>query len=775
MNRRITISLLLLLLFSLNSSSLFAQGTAEDYRRASQVWSTYSRALKNDSPTYFWHENNLILKSKTKDNVKFQKLDTSTGKIVTIDQDQWTKKPLVLTPLSSWQASRNSSNRVDVTFVNKFDKPVRLFWVNNRAGMVSYGEVKANSEKTISTMSGHTWVLDFKRNDIAGVFEAGPFHSKAIIDENSRSKASRSAQKQAASPKKNGNSLVVRDHNVWLKNSDGKETQLTTDGTENDHYQRSIHYSPDREFALVFRETKVTKRQIPLIESSPRDQVQPKIKWITYVKPGDELAQRRPQMIDLKNGKLIAVDESSFADSWSVRFQKWSASGERAFVLYNQRGHKKLALRSIEAATGKIKDIINETSETFVDYSQKTMLRWLEKNNQILWASERDGWNHLYRIDSESGEVLNQVTKGKWLVRDIEFIDEENEVVWFTAMGIHPDQDPYHRHLARVKFDGSDLKVITSGDGHHKWEWSPDRKFLIDKWSRVDQPPVWELLRASDGKRINTFWQQDIKALLKTGYSTPIRFEAPGRDGKTMIYGYIVKPSNFDPTKKYPVIEDIYAGPHGHHVGKSFGLQTRQRAVAELGFILVKIDGMGTNWRSKKFHDVCWQNLADGGFPDRIAWIKAAAKKYPWMDTSKVGIFGGSAGGQNAMAALLHHGDFYKVAVSDCGCHDNRMDKIWWNEAWMGKVGPHYAKNSNVTNAKKLQGDLMLTVGEVDSNVDPASTMQVVNALIRANKDFEFIIAPGRGHGVGETAYLARRRQDFFVRKLWGVEPRSGK
>jgi dipeptidyl aminopeptidase/acylaminoacyl peptidase len=237
-----------------------------------------------------------------------------------------------------------------------------------------------------------------------------------------------------------------------------------------------------------------------------------------------------------------------------------------------------------------------------------------------------------------------------------------------------------------------------------------------------------------------------------------------------MIHGFLIKPTQFDSAQSYPVIENIYAGPHGFHVPKKFGLQISQRRLAELGFIIAKIDGMGTNWRSKKFHDHCWQNLADAGFPDRIAWLKAAAQKYSWLDLSRVGIYGGSAGGQNALSALLHHGEFYKTAVSDCGCHDNRMDKIWWNEAWMGKMGPHYEQSSNVFHAHKLQGDLMLTVGELDKNVDPASTLQVVDALVRAGKDFEFFMIPGAGHGVGEGKYLFRKRIDFFVRSLLRVE-----
>ncbi len=265
-----------------------------------------------------------------------------------------------------------------------------------------------------------------------------------------------------------------------------------------------------------------------------------------------------------------------------------------------------------------------------------------------------------------------------------------------------------------------------------------------------------------------------MRDLLATGWQVPERFVAKGRDGQTDIYGVIFRPTNFDPQKQYPVIEKIYAGPHGAFVPKAFESYFGAQAMAELGFMVVQIDGMGTNWRAKAFHNVCWKNLGDSGFPDRIAWLQAAAKKYPQMDLSRVGIYGGSAGGQSALRALLAHGDFYKAAVADCGCHDNRMDKIWWNEAWMGwPVGPHYEEQSNVTQAHKLQGKLLLIVGELDRNVDPASTMQVVNALIKADKDFDLLVVPGGGHGIAESSYGKRRRRDFFVRHLLGVEPRG--
>jgi dipeptidyl aminopeptidase/acylaminoacyl peptidase len=381
--------------------------------------------------------------------------------------------------------------------------------------------------------------------------------------------------------------------------------------------------------------------------------------------------------------------------------------------------------------------------------------------------SERDGWNHLYRIDAASGSVLNQITKGPWVVRQVERVDDHRRQVWFRAGGIVPGQDPYYLHLCRVNFDGSGLLILTEGNGTHSWEFSPQGSCFIDRWSRVDQPTITQLRESETGRLICDLEEGDMRPLLAEGWLPPQRFVAKGRDGKTDIYGILVRPTNFDPHRRYPVIEDIYAGPHGSFCPKTFGTHNRMAELAELGFVVVKLDGMGTNHRSKAFHNVCWKNLGDSGFPDRIAWLRAAAGKHPQLDLDRVGIFGGSAGGQSALRALLAHGDFYRVAAADCGCHDNRMDKVWWNEQWMGyPIGPHYEAQSNVTQAHRLRGKLLLTVGELDRNVDPASTMQVVGALIKADKDFELIVVPGAGHGVGESPYCRRRRQEFFVRHL---------
>jgi dipeptidyl aminopeptidase/acylaminoacyl peptidase len=289
----------------------------------------------------------------------------------------------------------------------------------------------------------------------------------------------------------------------------------------------------------------------------------------------------------------------------------------------------------------------------------------------------------------------------------------------------------------------------------------------------VDLPPVSVLRRAEDGSKIMDIEKADITNLLETGIKLPEIFVEKGRDGITDIWGIIIRPINFDATKKYPVIEYIYAGPHDSFVPKGFRpFLGEMHQLAELGFIIVQIDGMGTSNRSKAFHDVCWKNIKDAGFPDRILWISAAALKYPYMDTQRIGIYGGSAGGQNAAGALLFHPEFYKVAVAACGCHDNRMDKMWWNEQWMGwPVGEEYAQSSNVENAWRLKGKLLLINGEMDNNVDPASTEQLVNALIKANKDFEYVFVPGAKHISNGGIYGSRKRRDFFVKNLLGIDP----
>jgi len=346
----------------------------------------------------------------------------------------------------------------------------------------------------------------------------------------------------------------------------------------------------------------------------------------------------------------------------------------------------------------------------------------------------------------------------------------------FSASGMYPGQDPYLVYHYRINFDGSGLTLLTPEEANHNGSYSSDAQFFVDNYSRLDLPPVLVLRRTSDNSLLATLERGDTSELVKTGWKPPEVFTAKGRDGKTDIWGIIIRPTNFDPTKKYPVIENIYAGPQGSFVPKSFLTYSSMMAQAEIGFIVVQIDGMGTSNRSKAFQDVAWKNLGDAGFPDRILWDQAVAAKYPWYDITRVALYGGSAGGQSALGGLLFHPEFYKAAVSYAGCHDNRMDKIWWNEQWMGwPIGPEYSAASNVDNAYRLQGDLLLIVGELDTNVDPSSTMQVVHQLIKHNKNFDLLVVPGADHGAARadqyTAYGDHKRFDFFVQHLLGVKP----
>jgi dipeptidyl aminopeptidase/acylaminoacyl peptidase len=354
--------------------------------------------------------------------------------------------------------------------------------------------------------------------------------------------------------------------------------------------------------------------------------------------------------------------------------------------------------------------------------------------------SESDGWNHLYLFDGLTGMVKQQITSGPWVVREVSKVDTTARQIWFQASGMHPGKNPYFVHSYRINFDGSGLVAMTQADGTHSVSYSRDMKYFVDTWSRIDQPPVLELRRTSDRGLVAELERADASALYALGWKAPEPFVAKGRDGTTDIYGIIVRPMHFDLSRRYPVVENIYAGPHGSFVPTTFSAQLGMQQIAELGFIVVQIDGMGTSNRSKAFHDVAYKNLGDAGFPDRVLRHKAVTAKYRYYDINRVGIYGTSAGGQSSMGALLFHPEFYRVAVSSAGCHDNRMDKIWWNEQWMGELGPHYAAASNVDNAHRLQGKLLLIVGEMDRNVDPSSTLQVANALIKAKKTFDLLV-----------------------------------
>lgn len=566
---------------------------------------------------------------------------------------------------------------------------------------------------------------------------------------------------------------LIENFNMVLRSVEtGDKAVLSFDGSEGDYYVfESLSWSPDSRKIAAYRVRPGFTRVISFVESSPADRLQPVHRTLEYTKPGDALDIPQPVLFDIETRARVEIENSLFPNPYNLSPLVWRKDG-RAFTFeYNQRGHQVFRIIEVDAETAEPRAIISEEPETFFHYSGKRFRHDVDDGREIIWMSERDGWNHLYLYDGAAGPVKNQITAGEWVVRGVDKVDEDNRLIWFHAGGMNPGIDPYFVHYYRIDFDGQNLVALTEGDAHHVVSLSPDQRFYAEIRSRVDLPPVMRLRQTEDGKVLRELENVDISGLKKAGWRAPEVFKAKGRDGKTDIWGLIVRPTNFDPKRKYPVIENIYAGPHSAHVPKAFMPYSGMMAVAELGFIVVQIDGMGTSHRSKAFHDVCWRNLGDAGFPDRILWHKAAAAKSANYDLSRVGIYGTSAGAQNALGGLLFHPDFYQAAYASCGCHDNRMDKIWWNEQWMGwPVGPHYAAASNVDNAWRLKGKLLLVVGEVDTNVDPASTMQVVDALIKANKTFDLLVLPGVNH-TGGGAYGERKRNDFFVRHLLGVEP----
>jgi dipeptidyl-peptidase-4 len=451
---------------------------------------------------------------------------------------------------------------------------------------------------------------------------------------------------------------------------------LSKDGSADDAYTERIYWSPDSKKLVALRTRKGQEHKVHLIESSPRDQLQPKLHSFDYLKPGDRIPITKPHLFDVTARKEIAVKDDLFPNPWSVQDVRWAPDSRDFTFLYNQRGHQVLRVVAVDAESGAACAIVDEQSKTFIDYNSKFFIHYLDSTNEIIWMSERDGWNHLYLYDAATGRVKNQITKGAWVVRGVDRVDEKTREIWFHASGYYRDQDPYYLHYFRVNFDGTHPVALTEGDGTHRVEYSPDRRFLIDTYSRVDLAPVTELRRVADGKLLCALERADAGALSKTGWKAPERFVAKGRDGKTDIYGVLFRPIKFDVNKKYPVIEQIYAGPQGAFVPKEFRPFFYPQQLAELGFIVVQIDGMGTNYRSKAFHDVCWKNLGDAGLPDRIHWLKAAAAKYPYLDLSRVGIYGGSAGGQSALRAVLAYPEFYKAAAANCGCHDNRKVRV---------------------------------------------------------------------------------------------------
>lgn len=736
---------LLFALGSMSCISLWAQGTVEDYNRAYALREKYNAKHVLyagvvphwvDQTSAFWYVR------QTEKGKEYVKVDAASKKRTALFDQQ--KMASALTE----KAGRE---------INAYNLPLQ------------------NCRLNIS--------LDTLRFQLDGKFWAYSIKNNRLLDEGAIPSRGKERHWMEVDDEKEGRPVTspdgkwtafIKNDNVYVREvATGKEKQLSQDGTLSNYYSSYIQWSPDSKSVVSCRIRPVEKRYVYYVESSPADQAQPKLHKQEYAKPGDELRFKVPCIFEVESGRRLIPSTELFSHQYELSGPMWNADSKAITFEYNERGHKVYLVLEMSAVDGSVRTLIEEKEEKYVNYP-RIYRNYLGDGKRIIWSSERDNYNHLYLYDRATGKPLNQITKGEWYVRGVQHVDEANEVIYFSANGMKKGEDPYLIHYYKINFDGSNLVELTPEEGMHQCWYSSDYKYLVDVYSKVDQAPIAVLRDAKNGKIRMQLDKADISALLANGWKAPEVFSAKGRDGKTDMWGVIYRPSNFDPSKKYPVIEYIYSGPGDQYVPKTFSSYNWwMTSLAELGFIVVQVDGMTTSFRSKEFEEVCYKNLKDAGLPDHIAWIKAAAQKYPYMDIDRGGIFGCSAGGQESTGAVLFHPEFYKAAYSACGCHDNRMDKIWWNELWMGyPVDESYSACSNVDNAHLLSRPLMLVVGELDDNVDPASTMQVANALIKANKDFELVVIPGAHHTMGED-FGEHKRYDFFVRYLMGVTPPS--
>jgi dipeptidyl aminopeptidase/acylaminoacyl peptidase len=749
-NRHLLGTLSVLLLITFVSRETKAQGTIADYERAAALKARYEAAAIDIVLGVTWIGNT--------NRLFYRKLSHGATEYVIVDAQTLQKRPAFDQEKIAAALSRLTGNTY---------KPQDLQLVGLR-----FDDAVANFNATIDNVAVRCTISDsacVKVETPGGGRPFGPRPQGPILSLDKKWEA------------------VVNNYNIAVRSVGSRDLIfLSTDGSEGNYYDpQSIVWSPDSTKLAAYRVKPGYRREVHYVESSPEDQLQPKHSFIIYAKPGDVLDLEQPVLFDVINKRQTVVDNKLFPNPYEISNPVWWKDSRGFTFEYNQRGHQVYRVIEVDAASGTPRALISDEPKTFFSYraanggladSGKRYRYDIDDGKEIIWMSERDGWAHLYLYDGSTGQVKTQITKGDWLVRGVQRVDVAKRQIWFNAGGMYPGKDPYFSYYYRINFDGTGLTKLTSEHANHNVAYSNDGQFFFDNYSRLDLPPVLELGRVSDNSLLTTVESGNTSELVKAGWQAPEVFTSTARDGKTDIWGVIVRPSNFDPRKKYPVIENIYAGPQGSFVPKSFLTYSSMMAQAEIGFIVVQIDGMGTANRSKAFHDVAWKNLGDAGFPDRILWHKAVAAKYPWYDITRAGLYGGSAGGQNSLGGLLFHPEFYKAAVSYAGCHDNRMDKIWWNEQWMGwPIGPQYSASSNVDNAYRLQGNLLLIVGEMDSNVDPSSTMQVVKQLIKHNKDFDLLVVPGANHGAARgdqySAYGDHKRYDFFVRHLLGVTP----
>jgi dipeptidyl aminopeptidase/acylaminoacyl peptidase len=596
--------------------------------------------------------------------------------------------------------------------------------------------------------------------------------------------------------------VFIRDYNLWVRDAaSGQETQLTKDGvkdygyaTDNAGWQSSerpiVVWSPDSSKIATYQQDQRKVGEMYLVETKVGH---PTLRAWKYPLPGDDVVTMiEPVVIDVDKNQMVRLKlppqqhRSTLCDDIACRGGEWSdvqwsADGAHLAMVSTSRDHRVETLQLADTATGAVRDVFTEKVATFFESGNgRVNWKYLPASNEFIWFSERDDWGHLYLYDLTTGKLKNQITKGDWNVTQISRIDEKARVIYLLGVGRETGRDPYFIHFYRVGFDGSHFALLTPGDGNHDVALSPDGKYFVDTYSKPDVPPVAEA-RDNDGKLIETLEKGDISKLLATGWKPPEPFTVKARDGKTDLYGLMFKPSNLDAAKKYPIVNHIYPGPQTGSVGSRNFTAARGdcQALAELGFVVIELDGMGTPWRSKEFHAAYYANMGDNTLADQVTGMQQLAKRFPWIDVTRAGIYGHSGGGYATADAMFRYPDFFKVGISESGNHDNREYEDDWAEKWQGLLektstsgATNYDNQANQLVAKNLKGHLLLAHGTMDNNVPPYNTLLVVNALIQANKDFDLLMIPNVAHGYGAASnYMMRRRWDYFVRYLADGEP----
>jgi dipeptidyl aminopeptidase/acylaminoacyl peptidase len=631
--------------------------------------------------------------------------------------------------------------------------------------------------------------------DVAGTAckDAGPARGGRVPEGSGRGGGRGAGAGTAVTSPDGKRAVFIKDWNLWVRDvATGREKALTTDGIENFGYatdnagwRRSARaialWSPDSRKVATFQQDERKVGDMYLVETKPR----PVLHQWKYPLPGDDhVAMLHRVIIDADTGATVRFrmdpdyHRATLGDDFSLDDMTWSPDASKLAFVSTSRDHKSAVLRVADAATGDVRTVLDETVATH--YESRTGWRVLWAANEVIWYSQRDDWGHLYLYDLATGRLKNPITSGEGPVSQIVRVDEKARSVHFIGMGREKGQDPYFRHAYRIGLDGKGYVSLTPDDSDHDIQLSPSGRYLIDTYSTCEKPPV-VVLRDAAGKVIMPLEKADISKLAAAGWKPPMPFSVKARDGKTDLYGMLFRPTTFDPSKKYPIINYAYPGPQSGSVGsRSFSAARRDnQALAELGFVVVSIDGMGTPGRSKSFHDAYYGAMGrDNTLPDQVAGMKELAQRFPWIDIDRAAMWGHSGGGFIAADAMFRYPEFFKVGISESGNHDQRAYEDDWGERYQGllvrdgKGGDNYEIEANQTVAGNLKGRLLLAHGLMDDNVPPYNTLLIVDALVKANKDFDLILFPHQAHGYGaDGPYMMRRRWDYFVKHLLGVEP----